>query len=366
MRKYLRKHIKIREENLKYDFLPAMAEIIERPANRLGTVIIFLIIVMLVSGVVWAALFKTDIVVTAAGAVTPQGGSIPVKSTRSGRVFESAVSDGGFVKKGDVIIKLDAKEAEVNYAKSRYELDTLEMQKNAYTVLHEYLTSDIYPESLPLDAADYEEYSLIVDTIILENEIFFKKLDELGSAEKEAAKQERILSLLQNLNTLDMKIQSAKLNLQNAENELNNYVITAAQDGKITQTNPINEGNLIGVGDTIGYIIPVDRESIFTAYVSNTDIGQIETGNSVGIRIAAYRDTKYQYMQGEIISISDSAFNTENSGAVYKVEICVDNFPEDIKIGMEGKCDIIIGQRSVLDYFLEPFKEGLEGSLKER
>lgn len=43
----------------------------------------------------------------------------------------------------------------------------------------------------------------------------------------------------------------------------------------------------------------------------------------------------------------------------------LDKLPDGIKIGMEGNCDIIIGKRTVLDYFLEPFIEGFEGSLKE-
>lgn len=366
MRKYLRKQIKIREENLKYDFLPPMIEIIERPANRLGTVIMFLIIAMLVSSIIWAALFKTDIVVTAAGTAMPEGGIIPLKSIRGGRVCEVIAEEGAYVKKGDAIIKLENKEAQVNYAKSRYESDTLEMQKKAYTALYEYLISDIYSGSLPLDASEYGEYSSIADTIILENEIFFNKLNELDGEQKENAKKERILSLLQNLNALDTKIQSANLNLQNAENELNNYVITAPYDGKLTQTASINEGSVIGAGDTLGYIIPSDKENIFTAYVSNNDAGQIKLGSPAGIKIEAYRDTEYQYMEGEIISISDTAFNAENMGSVYMVEISIDNLPKDIKIGMEGRCDIIIGQRSVLDYFLEPFRKGLNGSLKER
>ena len=42
--KYLKKHTQIREENLKYDFLPSMVEIIEKPANKMGTIILFLII----------------------------------------------------------------------------------------------------------------------------------------------------------------------------------------------------------------------------------------------------------------------------------------------------------------------------------
>lgn len=55
----------------------------------------------------------------------------------------------------------------------------------------------------------------------------------------------------------------------------------------------------------------------------------------------------------------------DNVGAAYKAEIELDKLPDEIRIGMEGNCDIIVGKRSVLDYFIEPFIEGLEGSLKE-
>ena len=60
------------------------------------------------------------------------------------------------------------------------------------------------------------------------------------------------------------------------------------------------------------------------------------------------------------------SLNIEGIGAAYLTEIQIDDMPKDIKVGMEGECNIIIGTRTVLDYFLEPFKEGFRESLKEK
>ena len=68
-----------------------------------------------------------------------------------------------------------------------------------------------------------------------------------------------------------------------------------------------------------------------------------------------------------VARIGDVAMNVENRGAVYKVEIEVEDIPKDLlKVGAEGMCDIIVGRRSVLSYFTEPFVKGLKDSLRER
>ena len=51
---------------------------------------------------------------------------------------------------------------------------------------------------------------------------------------------------------------------------------------------------------------------------------------------------------------------------VYDISIKLDSIPDNLKIGMEGNMDIIIGTRTVMEYFLEPFRKGLADSLKER
>ena len=62
-----------------------------------------------------------------------------------------------------------------------------------------------------------------------------------------------------------------------------------------------------------------------------------------------------------LYKISETALRQYRAGAKRDKDL-----PKDIKVGMEGSCDIIIGKRTVLDYFLEPFKEGFGSSLKER
>ena len=94
-------------------------------------------------------------------------------------------------------------------------------------------------------------------------------------------------------------------------------------------------------------------------------INGIKVNDAVNVKIDAFGNDDNKFMSGKVKSIGDLTVNLDGIGAAYKVEIVLDKLPDDIKIGMEGNCDIIIGKRTVLDYFLEPFIEGLEGSLKE-
>ncbi len=370
MNKYLQKQLKLHDKKLKYDFLPSMIEIIERPANRLADVILFLIVALIVTAIVWAARWKIDIVVTATGAAMPEGGVITLDGAYSGRIIELAVEDGSTVAKGDVIAVLEHTEAALEVEECRYNLEVLQVQREMYGRIYENLCTGDTADSEEVHETDtsvYGEYASLADSIILENDVYEKELAMIEDEEEKAAyEQQHKLSVLQNVNTLDVKIYSAEISLQNAEEKLGRYTIKAPADGQITQMSMITEGMLLEAGENIGYLIPADKENLFTAYVPDEDAGQIHAGDTVTVRIAAYRDTEYEYMEGKIASVGDIALNIDGLGAVYAVGIRMENLPEDIRVGMEGTCDIIVGTRTVLDYFMEPFIDGLQNSLKER
>lgn len=84
------------------------------------------------------------------------------------------------------------------------------------------------------------------------------------------------------------------------------------------------------------------------------------------LKIYAYDDTSSEYIEGEIIHISDVPVNIEGKGMSYLVDIKLNKIPDNIKTGMEGEIDIIVGTRTVMDYFLEPFRKGWNDSLKEK
>lgn len=69
MKNYLKKELKDRDNQLKYDFLPAMIEIIEKPANRMGVVILYTVIFLIVSTIIWACIMSIDVAVVASGTI---------------------------------------------------------------------------------------------------------------------------------------------------------------------------------------------------------------------------------------------------------------------------------------------------------
>ena len=119
-------------------------------------------------------------------------------------------------------------------------------------------------------------------------------------------------------------------------------------------------------GGTIGFITEEKNEFIFVAYVSDADINKIKMKDTVKIKIASYKDTKYELINGEVIRISDIPLKLDNKSVTYMVYLKLDKKPDDLKNGMEGTADIVIGTRTVMEYFLEPFKKGLNDSLKEK
>lgn len=73
MTEYILKHSRKKDKELKYDFMPSLLEIIERPAHKAGTVIILGIFTLLISAVVWACLSKIDVIITSSGSIQPIG-----------------------------------------------------------------------------------------------------------------------------------------------------------------------------------------------------------------------------------------------------------------------------------------------------
>ena len=137
MKEYLRKRLAIRDKQLRYDFLPSMLEIIERPANKAAGLIIWLIALTLVSAVIWAYFFKLDIVVTATGVIVPEDNLFALQSEYSGRVSEISVKESDRVEQDAPILCINQTDNERNIEDLRYDLEVLRVQKEIYEKLYE-------------------------------------------------------------------------------------------------------------------------------------------------------------------------------------------------------------------------------------
>jgi len=365
MNPYLEKHLKSRDKNLKYDFLPAMSEIIEKPANPICSIILYMVIGLIAVAVLWACFAKLDIVVNATGAVNCGDNTTNVHAYVEGIIEEISRRDGDYVKEGDVICKFSAKTIERNLAASKQNYEILETQKRVFAELYERYKRGDYAK-MELNAEEYGEHLRYAEAVILNHNLFAESIEKSDAATAKVLKEKQLLEVIQSMNSIDAQLETVKNQLNAYEEELEKYIITAPSTGLLAMNNELSVGKVVAEGEQLGTIIPQNARYEFVSYVSSAEINQISEADEVRIRLASYHDTASEYVKGHIRSIGDIPLTIDGKGTCYAVTIEMDTAPDKIKTGMEGSIDIIIGQRTVMDYFLEPFKKGLGNSLKER
>src|SRR5215475_2244208 len=89
------------------EFLPAVLEIQQAPPSPIGRAILWTILAVFTTGILWATLGWIDIVATAQGKIIPSGYSKIIQPYETGVIASIHVQDGQIVKRGDVLIELD-------------------------------------------------------------------------------------------------------------------------------------------------------------------------------------------------------------------------------------------------------------------
>lgn len=105
-----------------YDFMAAAIEIVNRPASPIGRTISWLIMAACTSALIWSAIGKVDVVVTARGKVIPASYSKVVQAPEAAQVAAIHVENGQHVEAGQVLIELNPTEASADREKMAHDL----------------------------------------------------------------------------------------------------------------------------------------------------------------------------------------------------------------------------------------------------
>ena len=411
MTEYILKHSRKKDKELKYDFMPSILEIIERPAHKAGTVIILSAFTLLIAAIVWACLSKIDVVVTSNGSIQPVGNISSLNSYTSGTIKSINVEEGAYVKKGDILVELDTQSIEIDVESLNSQREILEAQKVIYTLIKN--GEDVSNVDITTYSENLQPYIM---TIIDNDKAYRNNLSVLESAKENAGltrdiaqikrddynvdsnnsmaefnAQELVLKQAENefiqaeLNVLkaqtsyseqiNSSISDINSKLKQAESELEKYQlsleyqkITAPVNGYINSIAVNNIGETVTSAQQIATIVPADTPVEMVCYVKNMDIADIQVNMNAEIKLEAYPYNKYGTVKGTVKYISPSSFNSEQLGSVYLVNLDITDVPEGINIvsGLSGSVEIKTDKRTVMDYFLDPIIKGFGESLKEK
>lgn len=406
---YIIKNNKKHDRELKYDFMPQLLEIIEKPAHKAGTVIIVSVFSLLLVAVIWASLSKLDVVITSTGNIQPEGNLQIVQTYAGGIVNTINVKEGVHVEAGDTLLTLNTDSIDIDENQLLNQKRIIEIQQQLYKKILE--GEDISV----IDYSDYNEQELSYIRTITDSDMSYKnKLKSLENEKENAEINLKIAQLqLEQYKEIGSErqnqIQSAqveqyKLNVDNADiqikdaktqysQQINSYISELSEKKKDIDNNLekyalskeyqtiiapvsgyINSLNVNTIGETVASaqelvtIVPDNTPLEMLCYVKNMDISDIREGMEAEIKLDAYSYNKYGTVKGTVKYVSPSSFVSDSMGNVYLVKIEFNNNNSNIELisGLSGSVEIKTDKRTVLEYFMDPIIKGFGDSMKEK
>lgn len=161
--------------------------------------------------------------------------------------------------------------------------------------------------------------------------------------------------------------------LKSSDSNVMQNTITSPVDGIIQSLPGSSEGSVIAPGGTVAVIVPTTATALIEAKLSPRDIGFVNIGQKVRIKIDAFDYSRYGALDGVVKKISPTTDADERGGVFYKVQVSIAKpyFGDapgrfDLIPGMTGEADIVTGDKTVFQYLWKPVFTNVSSAFGER
>lgn len=187
--------------------------------------------------------------------------------------------------------------------------------------------------------------------------------------------QEQLKDMQNQITTLQSEIAQTKSQITSFKLQLQQRVVRSPIDGTIFELPVQKPGPVIEAGQIVAQIAPKNSELIVKAQMPSQQSGFLKVGMPVKVKFDAYPFQDYGVIQGRVNWISPSSkVQTDREGQAsietYELDIVLDQpyiQAGDKRIiltpGQTANAEVIIRQRRVIDFILDPFKKLQKGGL---
>lgn len=186
--------------------------------------------------------------------------------------------------------------------------------------------------------------------------------------------EEQLKNLATEITTLQAEIAQSKSQVTSLQFQLEQRVLKAPMGGQVFQLPIKQPGSVVQAGTRIAEIAPQGSHFIVRAQVPTNESGFLRQGLPVKLKFDAYPFQDYGVMNGEVVKISPTTSEIETSNgkvAAYFLEIalernCIPTSNQCIPLhpGDTVTAEIIIRQRRIIDFILDPFKKLQQGGVE--
>ncbi len=159
--------------------------------------------------------------------------------------------------------------------------------------------------------------------------------------------------------------------------------LRAPQDGIIKDLATTTVGAVVQPGSVVLTLVPKGEQLFADVAIKNEDVGFVQEGQSVQIKLATYPFQRYGMLHGKVVHLSADATEVNksnatpeqvNASASYKARVALDSQTlQDaqgkklvLAPGMQVVAEIHQGKRSVMAYLLSPVQKAVGEAARER
>lgn len=267
--------------------------------------------------------------VTASGQIEPKR-SVDISADITGRIIEIPVEEGDWVRRGDLVLRIDPSQYEAGVARARAllasaEASALQSRANREQARRAWERAQQLREQDP---------NLVSDEQLEQAQTAFEVAEAIATSSEHQVAQ-------------------ARASLQEAQEQLAKTVLRAPMDGEVTRV-AVEEGEVAVPGTfsrETGLLMTISDLSVIqvAVRVDETDVVRLHMNDSAEVTIDAFPDSTYT---GRVTKISKSAVLAAAAQAGgttqavdYDVEVTLDNPPAGIRPDLSATARIVTATR---------------------
>ena len=157
--------------------------------------------------------------------------------------------------------------------------------------------------------------------------------------------------------------------------QLIEYVeLRAPCDSVVHEIAAFSVGSAVREAEALITLVPLVGNIELEAEIQPQDIGKVEIGSDVRIKLNAYPFQKFGTLNGKVRNISENTLQKQQSQipvSYYRARIVVSGHLDHVKKnfrlipGMEAQAEIKTGKRRIIEYLIYPLIKALDESIRE-
>jgi len=286
--------------------------------------------------------------------------SITAPRVRGNLKIVYLISEGTFVKPGDIVCKFDPSEilSSLKDAQTRLELTLMDKEKlkanqNASLAqMESQLKSAELSFELSLMKLDQLKFEA---TAVQQQAKLEHEKNKIGFEQTKQEYKSRLSINKSDVERMDVEIRQKRDEITKVQRDLELLTLKATSEGIVVYSNNFsNQGRKYSIGDTpwagAEIITLPDLSSMESrTFINEVDISNIKVGQKVIVRLDAYNDSSFFGTISSVSSIGKNKDMTSNI-KVFEVIVSMDNSSSILRPGMTTINKVIVKQRTKVLY----------------